>query len=267
LNQDHYTTAIEGGNIANCAPDWEWRNRPGNSNIINLWFIYKGQGLLTSDGETYKLSRGDCFLLRHSQSQYGRHDPADCLVVPYILFVFQDDNGESLDIDDIFPEVHYQVEDPNLMYSIMKRCLDYYSRGKLREANHWLKTALLELRVSDMSRYSGLQMEQFRKIDEICRRISARPGEEWSTAGLARECCYSADHFIRVFRQYSGTTPRDYVINARIQEAENLLLFSEHSITRIADILGYPDEFCFSRQFKARRGFSPSQFRAVKRKR
>ena len=150
MNQDHYTTAIEGGNIANCAPDWEWRNRPGNSNIINLWFIYKGQGLLTSDGETYKLSRGDCFLLRHSQSQYGRHDPADCLVVPYILFVFQDDNGECLDIDDIFPEVHYQVEDPNLMYSIMKRCLDYYSRGKLREANHWLKTALLELRVSDM---------------------------------------------------------------------------------------------------------------------
>lgn len=266
MDQDHYTLAIEGGNIANCAPDWEWRHRPGG-NIINLWLVYKGQGLLTSDGETYKLSRGDCFLLRHSQPQYGRHDPADCLIVPYILFVFQDDNGECLDIDEIFPEVHYQVEDPNLMYSIMKRCLDYYARGQLREANHWLKTALLELRVSDMSRYSGLQMEQFRKIDDICRRISAHPGEEWSTSGLARECCYSADHFIRVFRQYSGTTPRDYVINARIQEGENLLLFSEHSITRIADLLGYPDEFCFSRQFKARRGLSPSQFRAAKRKR
>jgi len=266
LEQDHDTTAIEGGDIACCAPDREWRHRPGG-NIINLWFVYKGQGLLTSDGETCKLSRGDCFLLRHSQSQYGRHDPADCLVVPYILFVFQDDNGECLDIDDIFPEVHYRVEDPNLMYSIMKRSLDYYARGKLREANHWLKTALLELRVSDMSRYSGLQKEQYRKIDGICRRISARPGENWSTSGLARECCYSADHFIRVFRQYSGTTPRDYVINARIQEAENLLLFSEHSITRIADILGYPDEFCFSRQFKAPRGLSPSQFRAVKRKR
>ncbi len=263
MNIEH-TLVIEGGNIAHCAPDWEWKHKPGD-NILNLWFVYKGEGLLTSNGKNYKLSRGDCFLLRHSQSQYGRHNPNNCLIIPYILFTCVDDNGNALDHTNVFPEIHYHVEDPNLMYSIMKRCLDYYTRGKLQESTHWLKTAMLELQVSDMSHYSGLQMEQFRKIDELCRSISLNPGKSWKTAEMAHNCSYTTDHFIRLFRKYCGTTPHDYIINTRIQEAESLLLFSEHSISRIADILGYSDEFCFSRQFKLRRGISPSRFRSSNR--
>lgn len=260
---DHHIV-MEGGSIAHCAPDWEWRHHPGGD-ILNLWFVYKGSGTLNSNGINYQLSRGDCFLLRHSQSQYGRHDPGDNLIVPYILFVFTDDSGRNINVDEIFPEVHYHVEDPGLMLSIMRRCLDYYARGKLSEATHWLKTALLELRVSDMSHYSGLRMEQYRKINDMCRRISAKPGKPWKIYELARECGYTTDHFIRLFRQYCGVTPRDYIISARLQEAENLLMFSEHSISRIAEILGYSDEFCFSRQFKSRRGIPPSQFRSARK--
>ncbi|MCP3966640.1 MAG: helix-turn-helix transcriptional regulator [Lentisphaerae bacterium] len=263
MGSDDYNIVIEGGSIANCSPDWEWKHRPG-SHLFNLWFVYRGKGVLTSNVETYKLSRGDCFLLRHSQSQHGCHDPDNCLIVPYILFVCLDENNRQLD-EGIFPETHYHVEDPNLMYSVMKRCLDYYARGKLQEAAQWLKTALLELRVSDMSHYSGLQMEQYNKINKLCRRICEKPGNSWKTSELARECGYTTDHFIRLFKKYCGTTPNDYIINARIQEAESLLMFSEHSISRIADILGYSDEFCFSRQFKSRRGISPSKFKASKR--
>jgi AraC-like DNA-binding protein len=57
-------------------------------------------------------------------------------------------------------------------------------------------------------------------------------------------------------------TPAEFVIRARIQRAQTLLAFSGHSVKQIADMLGYADAFCFSHQFTARTGTSPSAFRS-----
>jgi AraC-like DNA-binding protein len=253
--------SVEGGSVARCAPDWEWRH-PGGRDVFNLWLIHSGEGLLTSDGTDYRLGAGECFLLRLWKPQHGRHNPQKPLTVPFVLFKwFDESGGPPGGQESLFPPLRFQVKNLSLMRDIIERCIECRERGEQEEAVHWLKTALLELRRSTRSDYTGLELEQFQAVSRICRRVTENPSRKYSVRKLATECHYTADHFIRLFKKFQGVTPCDFIIQSRMRQAETLLLFSGHSLARIAEILGYKDEFCFSAQFKKRRGLSPARFR------
>ena len=55
----------------------------------------------------------------------------------------------------------------------------------------------------------------------------------------------------------------DYVVTARINRAKPLLQESNLSIKTIAEQTGFKTPYYFSRMFKARTGFSPSQYRRI----
>lgn len=90
---------------------------------------------------------------------------------------------------------------------------------------------------------------------------AARGAAEPAIADLAAQAGYSPDHFSRVFRDIMGQSPRDYLVNARIDRARQLLSESSLTVSQVADALGYRDVYFFSRQFKQRTGQSPTQYR------
>lgn len=67
--------------------------------------------------------------------------------------------------------------------------------------------------------------------------------------------------FIRNFRQYTGNTPMQYILNIRIANAQSLLSGTVYNISEIASIVGYDNPLYFSRLFKKQTGLSPSQYR------
>lgn len=68
-------------------------------------------------------------------------------------------------------------------------------------------------------------------------------------------------YLITSFRSHFGESPIAYMHQLRIAEAERLLIFTELSIERIAERLGYCDASYFNRMFRARLGFSPTVYR------
>lgn len=71
----------------------------------------------------------------------------------------------------------------------------------------------------------------------------------------------STSWFIRNFKQYTGSTPMQYIISKRIYNAENLLQSEHYNVTEIANIVGYDNPLYFSRIFKKIKGISPSEYR------
>jgi AraC-like DNA-binding protein len=71
-------------------------------------------------------------------------------------------------------------------------------------------------------------------------------------------------HFLRVFKSITGKTPIEYRNTIRLEHAKELLLDSDHSVTEIADITGFESNVYFCNAFKAKTGFSPSEFRTKK---
>ena len=59
----------------------------------------------------------------------------------------------------------------------------------------------------------------------------------------------------------TGQTPYDYLIEKRIRLSENLLANPAMTISEIAALLNFTDQYHFSRIFKARNGIAPSVYR------
>ena len=76
----------------------------------------------------------------------------------------------------------------------------------------------------------------------------------------------SDSRFSHVFREYTGKAPIQYINDLRIERAENLLVFSEMTVSEIADFLGFDSVYYFSRLFKKIRGVSPTAFASVHKK-
>lgn len=81
---------------------------------------------------------------------------------------------------------------------------------------------------------------------------------------LAAVASLSPNHFLRTFKQVFHLTPHQFLINKRLERAQQLLLASELSVTDICFALGFESLGSFSWLFRKRSGMSPSDFRRKK---
>jgi len=103
-----------------------------------------------------------------------------------------------------------------------------------------------------------LSYAQRQRLYELTRDPS---GKRMSPAQIAAHMDLSADHFTRLFRRTFGVPPRRWLIEQRIRDAATLLVDSTMNVSQVADALGYPDVYQFSRQFKRVMGVSPRGYR------
>ena len=99
-----------------------------------------------------------------------------------------------------------------------------------------------------------------RALDIIEARIQNPPSltELASLAGLSRT------YFSRIFKETTGMTLRDYLIQFRLDKAKDLLDDINLEIKQIAYEVGFNDPDHFSRSFKKRTGLSPTEWRLKK---
>lgn len=78
---------------------------------------------------------------------------------------------------------------------------------------------------------------------------------------LSRELHLSEHHLSHLFKESTGGSITDYVTATRMQQAVMLLLSGDDPIARIAEEVGMPNCSHFCKQFKARFGSTPHQYR------
>lgn len=88
--------------------------------------------------------------------------------------------------------------------------------------------------------------------------------EQHTLEALGRRYGISGKYFAGIFKQYTGVSPIEYLIHYRLGIAQNLLKSTFYSIKEISESIGYEDALYFSRCFKNRYGFSPSEWRYQK---
>jgi AraC-like DNA-binding protein len=82
---------------------------------------------------------------------------------------------------------------------------------------------------------------------------------------LAREMGLGETRFRRVFQAATGLTVKRYIDSAVERRARELLAASDLTVKEIAGMLGFADEFYFSRFFKRKAGKAPSLYRRSQR--
>ena len=78
---------------------------------------------------------------------------------------------------------------------------------------------------------------------------------------LANMAFISRDHFIRIFKEETGSTPVQYITQRKIERAELMLSTEEMPVKSIAYSLGFDDHSYFNRLFKKIVGKTPLEYR------
>lgn len=206
------------------------------------------------DRRQIDLFPGVCIWARPGGHYFAEQDERDRLGVLAIHF------------DGVEPLEHeaFEVTDTGYAERLINRVVETTRAGQHEVATALLGGLLLDIRSGACVRREGLAgtaRHHHDAIQAVVARIRETPGDTPDIADIARRTGYSSDHFTRVFRGITGQTPRDFIINARIERARQLLTESSLTASQIAHALGYDSLFYFSRQFKQRVGVSPSRYR------
>ena len=94
-----------------------------------------------------------------------------------------------------------------------------------------------------------------RAIDFILNHLS----DDLLLEAIAQEVGMSKYHFTRLFKQSTGLSPYQYVIQSRIEHAKMLLLDGNLKISEISAAVGFSDQSQFTRQFKRLVGVTPKE--------
>lgn len=95
-----------------------------------------------------------------------------------------------------------------------------------------------------------------------CREyISQHLNQKISVQQLADHCGISQGHLSHVFKETTGMTIMQYVLQQRIRVAKQLLLSDEYKMSEIASFLGFISQSYFIACFKRETGMTPRQWK------
>lgn len=124
---------------------------------------------------------------------------------------------------------------------------------------------LLTLAESHVERKAKPKSQSQVTAENIKHYLDVHLVEDVSLDELSRQFQKSPSQVIRCFKKVWGTTPKQYVLDQRIDEAKWMFQRSMSSIKVIAVELGFLDEFHFSSTFKKKTGMAPGVYRSQNR--
>lgn len=77
---------------------------------------------------------------------------------------------------------------------------------------------------------------------------------------VCTEFLFGKTQICKIFRESMGMSPMDYYSDLKINHAKKLIREKNHSVSEIADMLGYSTIHTFSRAFKKSVGLSPTAY-------
>jgi AraC family transcriptional regulator len=114
-----------------------------------------------------------------------------------------------------------------------------------------------EIPVSDFSAY---------RLHKIMNAVLANPAEEHSLEAMAAVAGVTPSHFCRLFKKATGISPHQYVMKARLDRAQQMLVQTDLSLAALSEATGFTSQSHFSRAFRAWFGMAPSDYRQQERR-
>jgi len=200
-----------------------------------------GQITYTMDGQKYVSNQNHAVLLPKG-GHYSLHGDSEGRF-PVINF---DCTGLSCDRILVLP-----LQDP-------QSCLQDYAR---------IKNLFPENRLKSISVFYDLLDKLFTQqtknhiLSPVTAYLETALGDPGLSNGeIARQLGISEVYFRKLFLSQYGTTPKQYILELRLQKAKGLLTDTNLTVTEIAETCGFSSLYHFCRIFKAKTGLTPTEY-------
>ena len=96
------------------------------------------------------------------------------------------------------------------------------------------------------------------RANRVCEYIDSHLQENIALEVLAEIAQLSVHHFARAFRQTLGIPPHNYIVQRRVEHAQQMLRNTDLPLSEIAIVAGFTDQSHLARHFRTITGVSPS---------
>lgn len=228
---------------------------PSKMPFDELTLLLHGTLDYTFDGERIVMKSGDVIYGRENSIR-SREMPKDCDYVSFNVVLAEGEVREELPLyleNRLTPEI-------KLLLSACDEIHAHAENGEDKERLLLLyRCILLQLKESaNVPAYGEL-------TNKIRRYVRAHIQEKITLGDIARATFFSSVYCAAVFKRETGQTLMDYIIGQKIEEAKSLVVQGVR-LREIADLVGIADYNYFSRVFKKRVGYTPTQYRKFTQK-
>jgi AraC-like DNA-binding protein len=230
-------------------------------NEYQMVYIAVGQGSLEMENQTYEVETGSVFLLFPDIGHAYRPDPATGWTEYWVGFT-----GPQVDallatgiISPARPMFHpgYQASLVGGFQSILR---EVKVQAPLYQFRVCAEVLRLLAEVLSLERLSVQQTRAQEIVEQAKAFIESNIRVVFDLERLGAELRLSLTQLNDVFKSYTGMTPYQYCIHVRINRAKEILASGVSSVKEIAWNVGFDDPYYFSRLFKKKTGYSPSQW-------
>lgn len=238
---------------------WKWKDVTTANN--KLYLVEEGELVVEVNNTVTIAKRGDLILIPayqlHSCSLTNKNHAKKY----WIHFSMKKGSSDFFD-DYSLPSV-VQVSD---IKSVSKIFLETINASSLQEPIRSLKTSkgIFELVLLYLSKCDLLiEKSSESQIEQAVEFLNVNYHENFTLEELAFKFGYTPNYFIKKFKNKTGYTPIKYLTEKKIEEAKKLLEFTDLSVSKIMERVGFLDAAYFSKVFKKALGYSPRNFREI----
>jgi AraC-like DNA-binding protein len=237
-----------------------------NGRILNeyqLLYITKGRGMFSSESSgRSQVKEGYMFLLFPGEWHTYRPDPETGWNEYWIGF-----DGRIM--DEWVKDGFFHKESPVFNIGLNEEIIALYKRAiiiaEAQEANYQQALSGIACNLVSMALYLSRNRD-FNKSDVASQMNQAKIAVHENISAitpedLARITCMSYSKFRKIFKEYTGFAPSQYIQEVRITMAKELLTNTSKSIKEIAIELGYENKDYFFTVFKKVTGNTPITYR------
>ena len=241
------------------------RSMHEHKNLVEILLVDDGAGLFIIDGERYTAKKGDLILYNsgsvHDEFGGSGNDLSTyCVAVSNLKLVdFKTVNKILPDeYSPILPSGEYFDEMLNIFRAIER---ESYRPSGAETAN--LLTLALVAKICSMLKTHGIPRKQKEpSLTSLAKDfIDAHYTENIKLDDIARAVGTTVYRISKIFKAEIGIPPMRYVILRRMGEAQNLLINTDMTITRIAISVGYNDSNYFQNVFRDFMNMTPKEYR------
>ena len=217
--------------------------------FYDLTFVLKGTLVYIINDEEITLRRGDAILLPPGTK---RQRLAGKSSVTYISFNFLLFHPLAEQTGRFIPNgISNEMIDICSTYSQISKTDPLFAKEKLMNLLNYILIELLGN--SKPAEYSP-------RIVKAVKFIEGNLNKNISLVDLSRHLHLSKEYVAALFKQELGKTAGDYINDAKMNYAKELIQEKQFSLTEISDFLGYSSYNYFSRIFKKTYRISPHQY-------
>ena len=245
-----------------CSPAWHIPRM--RIDYANLTYIVSGEADYEVDGQPRRVKAGDLVYVRHGavrQAQLVQGTLMRCYSVDFFLY---DAAGRALDLP--LPAYCAVTETALAAELFGKMNMTWLQRGELAELRlRGLFLVLLSRLPLQLPSAKGSGRTIDDRVRTVMTQIERRYSEPLTLAAFAAECGLNKVYFGMMFRRDAGLTFHQYLMNARLNAAEDLLCTGKYTIAEAAELTGFQDPSYFSRVFYRTYGVRPGRYRRLEK--